>query len=217
QGCAVRYELQRQTGAIRREAEIGRMAERQNAGEAKQEVDRHGGKREHKHPGAERRIAAEGRHPIGRGHEKHPDCHKRRRPARIKILSGHVIMPSSPNRPRGRISSTIAIMMYMTASLAEGKYTAVTPDATPISNPPQRVPARLPTPPTIMATKLGVSRPVPMVGSRPSWPAASTPLRPARKMPIAKLRDRSSRTLIPIAATVSRSRVPARMRIPSRV
>jgi hypothetical protein len=56
-----------------------------------------------------------------------------------------------------------------------------------------------------------------MVGSSPSWPAASTPLKPARKTPTEKLSERSIRTLMPSAATVSRSSVPARMRMPRRV
>jgi hypothetical protein len=91
------------------------------------------------------------------------------------------------------------------------------PEATPISRPPSSVPGRLPTPPTMMATKLGISRFAPMVGSRLSCPAASTPDRPARNVPSAKLKLRRLRTLTPSADTVSRSMVPARMRMPTRV
>ena len=40
--------------------------------------------------------------------------------------------------------------------MAEGKNTVVTPEATPISSPPSSVPGRLPSPPTMMATKLGM-------------------------------------------------------------
>jgi hypothetical protein len=68
----------------------------------------------------------------------------------------------------------------MTASEAEEKKTVTTPEATPIRIPPSSVPGRLPSPPTIMATKLGMMREVPMVGWRPSMPAASTPASPAR-------------------------------------
>ena len=49
------------------------------------------------------------------------------------------------------------------------------------------------------------------------FPAARTPLKPARKMPAAKFSERKVRTLMPSAATVSRSSVPARMRMPRRV
>ena len=38
-------------------------------------------------------------------------------------------------------------------------------------------------PPTIMAMKLGIRSPVPIVGSRPNCPAASTPLRAGKKDP----------------------------------
>ncbi len=68
----------------------------------------------------------------------------------------------------------------MTASLADGKNTVVRPDAMPIKIPPSRVPGRLPSPPTMIATKLGMISEVPMVGCSPSIPAASTPASPAR-------------------------------------
>src|SRR5258707_1714414 len=105
----------------------------------------------------------------------------------------------------------------MTASLAEGNQTVVSPEATPISSPPNSVAGRLPTPPTMMATKLGISTLAPIVGSRLRLPPASTPARPARKMPTAKFIVRSARTLTPSAETVSRSSVPARIRTPRRV
>src|ERR1700676_5044992 len=89
----------------------------------------------------------------------------------------------------------------MTASLAAGRNTAVNPDATPIRRPPTRVPGRLPMPPTMMAIKLGINRPVPMVGSKPSCPAASTPLRPARKIPTATFSERSNRLEVDAAVT----------------
>jgi hypothetical protein len=56
----------------------------------------------------------------------------------------------------------------------------VNAEATPISRPPHSVPVRLPTPPTMMAMKAGISRSSPMFGLSPIWPAASTPARPAR-------------------------------------
>ncbi len=51
--------FQRQARAIGAEPEIGGMAERQNAGEAQQEVERHGGQAQHQHARAERGVAAE--------------------------------------------------------------------------------------------------------------------------------------------------------------
>src|SRR3984893_8164612 len=209
-------ELQRETGPIGTESEVSRMPERQHAGEPEQEVDGHGGEPEHEYAGAQRRVAAERRHPIRRKQQRRPDGAEHDQLAGA-LLAAHVSMPSSPSNPRGRISRTTAISTYMTASLAEGKKTAVTPEATPMSKPPSSVPARLPTPPTMMAMKLGISSPAPIVGSSPNWPAASTPLNPARKMPTAKFRERSARTLTPKVETVSRSSVPARMRMPNRV
>src|SRR5262249_50558535 len=200
-------ELEREARPVGAEPEIGGMPERQHAREAEQEIHRHCAEPEHQHARAECRIAADRRHPVGRQRQDCPDRRERREAARL-VRAAHVIMPSSPSRPRGRIRSTTAMRTYITAPRAAGRNTAVTPDATPIRSPPSSVPARLPTPPTMMAMKLGIRSPVPIVGSRPSWPAASTPLRPARKMPTAKLSERSMRTLMPSAATVSRSSVP---------
>ncbi len=192
--CARREKLQREAGAIGTEPEIRRVSEGQHTGEAEQEVHRHGCQSEHEHARAERGVAAEQRHPVGRQQERCPECGDDEQPGRVEVFA-HVIMPSSPSRPRGRISRTTAISTYMMASLAAGRNTAVMPEATPISKPPSSVPVRLPTPPTMMAMKLGIRRPVPIVGSSPSWPAASTPLRPARKTPTAKLSARSLPTL----------------------
>ncbi len=224
-----RQEFERKPGAIGAEPEIGGVAEGQDACEAEQKIHRHRGQREHQDARPERSVSPKRRHPVGRQDEDRPDRRKHGKSAPIKPapvqpapvltrpLAAHVIIPSSPRRPRGRSNRITAMSTYMIASLAAGAKTAVTPEATPISNPPMSVPGRLPTPPTMMAMKLGIRSPVPMVGSRPSCPAASTPLNPARKMPTAKLSERSMRTLMPMAATVSRSRVPARMRIPRRV
>src|SRR5262249_35379192 len=171
------------------------MAKGEHAGEAQQKIHRHGREPKHENTRAERGIAPKRYHPVGCQQQHQPNrgqCH--RLPC---LCAAHVIMPSSPNKPRGRMSSTTAISTYMMASLAAGRNTAVMPEATPMSSPPSSVPVRLPTPPTMMAMKLGINRPVPIVGSRPSCPAARTPLKPARKNPTAKLRERPRPPLIP--------------------
>ena len=57
--------------------------------------------------------------------------------------------------------------------MAEGKNTVVRPEATPISKAAeQRARAALPSPPTMMATKLGMISDEPMVGCSPSCPTA---------------------------------------------
>src|ERR1035437_10759916 len=118
------------------------MTEGQHPGEAQEKIHRHGGKPRGDSGGAERGVAAERRHPIGCEHQGRPDTNKHGQLAGGVILD-HVIMPSSPSKPRGRISKTTAINTYMIASLAAGKNTAVTPDATPISRPPSSVPVSL--------------------------------------------------------------------------
>src|SRR5262245_66323862 len=149
------------------------MAEGEHAGEAQQKIHRHGREPKHENARAERGIAAKRHHPVGCQQQHHPNrgqCQEL--PCRLR--AAHVIMPSSPNKPRGRMSSTTAISTYMMASLAAGRKTAVMPEATPMSSPPTSVPVRLPTPPTMMEMKLGIRRTVPMLGSRPRWRAGGT-------------------------------------------
>src|SRR5215470_5105749 len=73
----------------------------------------------------------------------------------------------------------------------------------PINKPPNKVPIRLPTPPTMMAMKLGINSSSPIFGLSPIWPAARTPLKPAKRQPTAKLSVRKCPTLTPRVATVS--------------
>ena len=63
----------RQAGAVDAEAEIGGVAERQNAGEAQQEIQRHRRQRQHQHLAAQRRVAADPAEPIGHGQQQQPD------------------------------------------------------------------------------------------------------------------------------------------------
>src|SRR4029077_5695651 len=111
-------------GAIGPQAEISRVAERQDAGEAEREIDDQGSEPESEAPSARRRLATERRHPVRREQQRRPDGAERDQLARALPVR-HVSMPSSPSNPRGRISRTTAISTYMTASLADGKYTAV--------------------------------------------------------------------------------------------
>ena len=99
---ARRQIFQRQPGAIGAEPEIGGVAEGQHAGEAEQEVERHRGQPQHQHAGGERGIAAERRHPVGRGQQHGPDRHEDDQLA--GLFGAQLSIPSSPNRPRGRMS-----------------------------------------------------------------------------------------------------------------
>src|SRR5690348_6216065 len=137
------------------------MAEGEYAGEAQEEIERHRRQPEHQNAGSERGVAADERHPIRSNQQNQPDGGERERPIvdaprRGQAHGAHVIIPSSPKSPRGRTSSTTAIITYITASLAAGKNTVVTPVAIPMRRPPNTVPPRLPTPPTMMAMKLGI-------------------------------------------------------------
>src|SRR5262249_52776639 len=152
--------------------------EGEDARVAEQEIERHGSEAEDDDAAGKFRVAMDVLHPIGHRQQHDPDDDVRRVPA--KIGSGHQKRPSSPSNPPRRPSRTSPMITYMTASLADGKKTVVMPEATPINRPPNRVPGRLARPPTMMATKLGMIRDVPIVGCSPSWPAARTPARPAR-------------------------------------
>ena len=66
-----------EAGAIGAEPEPGGVTERQHAGEAEQEIERHGGEAEHQHAAAERGVAAEQRHPERRRDERRPDGRER--------------------------------------------------------------------------------------------------------------------------------------------
>ena len=105
---ARRQELQRQPGAVGAKTEIGGMAERQNAGKSQQEIQRHRRQSKHKDTGGERGIAAERRHPIGREQQGCPD--RREDDQLAGLLGAQLIIPSSPNNPRGRRRRTTAIM-----------------------------------------------------------------------------------------------------------
>ena len=103
-----RDEFQRQPAGIGAQSEPGGVTERQHPGETEQKIHRHGAEPKHQHAAAEGGIAAEQRHPIGRQDQRGPDGGQNgRMPV---LLRGHVSMPSSPSRPRGRTRSTIAII-----------------------------------------------------------------------------------------------------------
>src|SRR5205823_6287480 len=124
-------EFEGKARTIGADPKISGVAERQYAGESQQEIHRHRYQPKDKYPGAEGGVAAERHHPIGREQQGRPDRGDRKKLARL-LSFAHVSMPSSPSKPRGRIRSTTAISTYMIASLAAGRNTAVTPEATPI-------------------------------------------------------------------------------------
>src|SRR5208337_3994295 len=140
----------RHRGAVRAETEIGGVAERQDAGEAEQEVERHCRQPHDDDAAGELGIAADRSHPERHEQESQTDSHIEAAAAQAaerSFPSRQCSLPSSPSSPRGRTSSTSPIITYITASVAEGKKTAASPEATPIMRPPISVPSRLPRPP----------------------------------------------------------------------
>ena len=97
----------RHRGPISAEPEIGGVAERQHAGIAEQEIERHRRQAEYDDAAAEFGIAADRGQPVRHRQQQQPDDD-------IRCLrcadGGSLNLPSSPRRPRGRISSTSAIM-----------------------------------------------------------------------------------------------------------
>src|ERR1700682_4209801 len=168
--------FERHADTVGAKSEIGGVPEGKHASESEQEVERHRRQAQHENAAAELRIASKRTHPVRHGEQQKPDEDCSCRPTQ----SAQWILPSSPSKPRGLTNSTTPIITYITASVAEGKNTVVIPEATPIRSPPRSVPGRLPSPPTMIATKLGMMSEVPIVGCSPSIPAASTPARPAR-------------------------------------
>src|SRR4029077_1902316 len=106
---AGRQEFERQPGAIGPKSEPGGVAERQHAGKTKQEIHRHRREPEHEYPGCKRGIAAERYHPIGGEDQKSPD--RRKDDQLAGVLGAQLIIPSSPNSPRGPNSNRTAIVM----------------------------------------------------------------------------------------------------------
>ena len=97
----------RKARAIGPEAEIGGVAERKDAGVAKQEVERGGGERHDEHECAQLGVAADRIEPVGRSQQHEPDEGVRGQPP--APAGDHCSRPSSPKRPRGRTSRTSAI------------------------------------------------------------------------------------------------------------
>ena len=118
QRCRGGEKLQRQPGPVGAETEIRRVPETHDAGEAEQDVERHRGEAQHQHAAGECRVTADQRQPE-RHRQKHgPDEQQLqpapvdRKPRRERRRGGavHDSIPSSPIRPRGRSTSTTAMM-----------------------------------------------------------------------------------------------------------
>ena len=89
--------------AIGAEAEIGGVAERQHAGVAEQEIERHGGEAEHHDAAAELGVAADRRHPKGQVSSSSQTtsvgaCLRRREPTRTSLFAEKAARPHQQHR-----------------------------------------------------------------------------------------------------------------------
>ena len=165
---------------------------------------------------AERGVAAEQRHPVGREQQGAPRCGERS-PACRASRRRHVIMPSSPSSPRGRISSTTAINTYMIASLADGKEHRRDAGGDADQQPAEQRAGQ----PADAADDDGDEARHQKAGAHgrlePELARRQHAAKAGEKDPDREIERAQQPTLTPSADTVSRSRVPARMRMPRRV
>src|SRR5947209_8598383 len=135
---------------IARPAEIERMAERQQSDVTDQQVERTGEQRKAQRLHQEHRIDEQRRDDQRRDHDQERD--------RLAAALGRLNRCSEgfgtghhqavlPNRPAGRTSSTIAMMMKITVFDASGKNTLVRPSMMPRAKPVTIAPMIEPMPP----------------------------------------------------------------------
>src|ERR1700681_179705 len=138
----------RQSGAVGTQTEVRRVTEGGQTGVAEQQVHAHRRDRDQQNLAEGRKVDVDQRRDPRRDHED--DEHHGRAD---QLAALHPKMPSSPNSPRGRMSSTSARRMYIETSLAAGMNSVVSEIAIPMSKPPTMLPKRLPIPPITTVTQ----------------------------------------------------------------
>src|SRR5690606_9616593 len=195
---------QRVPAGIGRQPQEGRMAERQQAHVAQQQVE-----------GARKQRVAQHLHDengVGPQGGQQPD-----EKARHDIKQHFALHVSFPNKPDGRSSRTITMIMNTTVFAAGGQNTLVRPSMTPRPRPVTIDPMIEPMPPITTTANTTMMRLEPMSGDSCSTGAASTPAKPASATPKPKVREISTGTFTPKASTSLGFSVAARNRAPSRV
>src|SRR2546425_668791 len=122
----------------------------------------------------------------------------------------HSRRPASPSSPLGRTSKTTAMTMNTMISESLGAIKVVRPTTSPIMRPANTAPARLPMPPTTTTTNASITTVTPISAYTPRIGPASTPARPARRVPIPNTSRRMRPRSMPSACTIRGSREPAR-------
>src|SRR6516164_3889306 len=119
-----------------------------------------------------------------------------------------------PNNPRGRISSTTAIRMYIAMPDSSGANCTERAVTMPTRSPATIAPGYDPSPPMVTITKAGMLAADDIAGVTVQSGPASTPPAPARKQPSANAPVRTLGKSIPIQPSISGSRLPARKILP---
>src|SRR5205823_864597 len=122
-----------------------------------------------------------------------------------------------PASPRGRRSRTAAITAYTTALEKPGSSTLPNVSESPTSRAPRKAPLIEPMPPITTTTNERTSTPSPMPGYTVVSGAASIPASAASAVLALNNTEKSLRTSMPRASTISAFDAPARTRMPKRV
>src|SRR5262249_29163195 len=152
-----------------------------------QQVEGAGEQREAQHLHQEHRIDEDRRDDEDRQHDQERDGEaarselaRRRGQGGVGRAGGHAVLP---NRPAGRISSTIAMMMKMTVWEASGKNTLVRRSMTPRAKPVTIAPMMEPMPPITTTANTTMMRSAPICGLTLVIGAAMTPASAASPTP----------------------------------
>src|SRR5215470_12791599 len=148
-------------------AEVERVAEREQADVADQEVEGAGEQRKAQRLHQEHRIGDRGRdHEHGEHHEEGDRLARHRTLARgfLQRVDDAFHHAALPNRPAGRISSTIAMMTKITVFDASGKNTLVSPSISPRAKPVTIAPMIEPIPPITTTANTTMMMSSPMSG-----------------------------------------------------
>src|SRR5262245_21506365 len=209
--------LEQQRRDVGAGAEERGMAEGQEPGVAEQQVERERGDAEDEPVGdlqglervEEPRQDGEHQH-RGGGPPQLPAIHRQRRGRGDGVHA-------RPNRPVGRMNSTMAAKRYSTASSITATQVMPSVRTAPTISEPTSAPSSEPRPPITTTTNARISASTPMPSTAPEIGITTAPPRPAMKQPIANASTYTRFTSMPRAAAILMSWEVARKITPKRV
>src|SRR6266478_5805263 len=204
---------QRNPRPVGAQAEVGGVAEREEARVPVEEVEPDGEEAVDEDLGRERLV----RNEEGEHREEEQECQDGMGADPGGEPRPHSRSPASPSSPLGRTSKTTAMTTNTMISESLGATKVVRPTTSPIMRPANTAPARLPMPPTTTTTNASITTVTPISACTPRIGPASTPARPARRAPIPNTSRRMRPRSMPSACTIRGSREPARMISPRSV